>query len=516
MNLRIFITGLILFMNHSLTAQFTNIQIGGPLSNWAPNEPSICINPNNPNEIIVGANMDNYYISIDGGQTWQHEILESPYGVNCDPVIITDQSNNFYYFHLVPDLSRVVCHKKNGILSPWSEGTFTAYDENKDVDKEWAVYDPVSGNIYVTWSRFDVYGSPNPQDSTFIYISKSADGGLTWSEQKLISNAGGNAQGGLMSVHGSCPATGPDGEVYVTWWDPAGLMFDKSTDEGETWLETDINVTGFPIAWIYTIPGIELGVSFPVIACDRSNGPNHGTIYINWADKRSGSSNSDIWLVKSTDNGLTWAEPMMVNDGPAGRHQFFNHMTIDQVTGKIYIVFYDRRNYTDQNTDVYVAISDDGGESFTNHKISNNPFFPYYSVFFGHYIGISAHDDHVFATWMRMDSGELSLWGTAIDPGTVTIEEKSSKPFSLLQNSPNPFLEYTFFSFKLEKSCYVSLNVIDPLGHKIATLIDNVKMDKGKHTISFIPEKYNLLPGVYYYSLVSNQQTIVKKMVYSK
>jgi hypothetical protein len=293
-------------------------------------------------------------------------------------------------------------------------------------------------------------------------------------------------------------------------------MFDKSTDEGETWLATDINVTGFPVTWIYSIPGIELGVSFPIIACDRSNGPHHGTIYVNWADKRLGSNNCDIWLVKSTDGGLSWSEPVRVNDDPPGRHQFFNFLTIDQVTGKIYIVFYDRRNYTDQSTDVYAAMSDDGGETFTNFKISETPFYPFSTVFFGHYIGISAHNDHVFATWMRMDSGEPSLWGTAVDPNPVEIEDNFSIPFSLLQNTPNPFQEYTFFSFKLEKPGDVTLRVIDPLGNIIAELIDNEKMSAGKHTVRFNPVPHNLPPGIYYYSMVSNQQTLVKKMIYSK
>ena len=511
-----YFAGIILLINLSLTAQYSNVQIGGPLNAWSPNEPSVCINPMNPDEIVIGANIDNSYLSVDGGITWQHDILTSTYGVNCDPVIIADTSGNFYYFHLVPDLSRLVCQKKEGILSPWSDGTFTAFDDYKDIDKEWATFDPVTGNLYVSWGRFDLHGSTSNLDSTFIFISKSTDGGLSWEDQKLLSNIGGNSQGGTMSVHGSCPATGPNGEVYVVWWSPAGIMFDKSTDEGETWLDTDINVTGFPVTWIYSIPGLELGVSFPIIACDRSNGPYNGTIYVNWADKRSGGNNADIWLVKSTDGGLTWSDPIRVNDDPPGKHQFFNHMAIDQVTGKIYIVFYDRRNYTDQNTDVYVASSDDGGETFTNFKISEAPFYPFSTVFYGHYIGISAYDDHVFATWMRMDEGELSLWGTAIDPNTVGIDKIPLVPFSLFQNSPNPFKEYTYFSFKLEKAGRVSLKVFDSFGNIVAVLIDGEKTVSGKHVIRFCPEKYNLAPGVYYYSLVTNQKTMAKKMIYSK
>jgi hypothetical protein len=45
--------------------------------------------------------------------------------------------------------------------------------------------------------------------------------------------------------------------------------------------------------------------------------------------------------------------------------------------------------------------------------------------------------------------------------------------------------------------------------------MDGEKTDAGKHVIQFRPEKYNLPPGVYYYSLVTNQMTVAKKMIYS-
>jgi hypothetical protein len=237
---------------------------------------------------------------------------------------------------------------------------------------------------------------------------------------------------------------------------------------------------------------------------------------VNWADKRSGGNDCNIWLVRSTDGGLTWSDPVRVNNDPPGRHQFLNHMTIDQVTGKIYCIFYDRRNYTDQNTDVYLAISEDGGETFTNFKISDTPFYPFSTVFYGHYIGISAYDNHVFATWMRMDAGEVSIWGTTIDPTSVGMEMNPTVPFSLFQNSPNPFEEFTYFSFKLENAGQVTLKVFDSFGKIAAVLIDGERIAAGKHVIQFSPEKYDLAPGIYYYSLVTNQKTVAKKMIYSK
>ncbi|MEI7725810.1 MAG: sialidase family protein [Bacteroidota bacterium] len=158
-------------------------------------------------------------------------------------------------------------------------------------------------------TRFNTWASTNPQDSSDIFIARSSDGGHTWAEQKLISSIGGNASAGFSNVHGSYPVTWPNGEVYIAWWSPAGIMFDKSTDFGETWLDTDVNVTGFPVQWITPIPGIQTGVSFPVTACDRSNGPYNVTIYVNWSDKRSRGNDADIWLAESTDGGTSWSPP---------------------------------------------------------------------------------------------------------------------------------------------------------------------------------------------------------------
>lgn len=42
---------------------------------------------------------------------------------------------------------------------------------------------------------------------------------------------------------GAVPAVGPNGEVYLSWSGPQGIMFDKSTDGGVTWGK-DVSVTG--------------------------------------------------------------------------------------------------------------------------------------------------------------------------------------------------------------------------------------------------------------------------------
>lgn len=498
-----------------LTAQQTNVRIGNSINGMDPNEPSVCINPMNPNEIMVGANMNHYYYSKDGGLTWEHGVLHSTYSVYCDPVIVSDDQGSFYYFHLVSDLSRVVCQKKTSDSEDWSNGSFTALNGTMDIDKEWAVFDPVKGNLYATWSQFNQHGSTDPRDSTIIYLARSEDRGLTWSEKIRISQKGGNASGGFQSVHGAYPATGPNGEVYVSWWSPSGLMFDKSTDEGRTWLPADLRVAQ-PVQWIFQVPGMMLTPSFPVIACDRSNERYRGTIYINWSEKRNGAADSDIWIINSRDGGSTWSTPKKVNSDIAGKDQFFNFLTVDPITGYVYVAFYDRRNYTDDQTDVYLAVSRDGGNRFEDIKISDTPFRPYSTAFFGHYLGISAYDNKVVAVWSRMDNGNNSLWAAVLNMNSSEVDKPAGHIVSLEQNSPNPFSEYTLFSFKLREQSPVTVRVNDLFGRTVAMLAENQTMEPGKHTLRFEPERFNIPAGIYYYSLVTKEQTITRKMIYGK
>lgn len=81
-----------------LSQPFQNIMISNI---QAPEEPSICINPKNLNQVVAGANLNSYYYSSNGGLNWTRGVLvDNQNGVYGDPCIIADTSGNFYYFHL--------------------------------------------------------------------------------------------------------------------------------------------------------------------------------------------------------------------------------------------------------------------------------------------------------------------------------------------------------------------------------------------------------------------------------
>ena len=502
-------------------SQHTNIMIDD-IGTWAePEEPSIIINPKNTDHMVGGANIDNVYYSTDGGYTWNTDMLTSSYGVWGDPVLIVDTAGAYYFFHLSNPpggswIDRIVCQKKDSIGKEWNNGTYMGLNGGKEQDKEWAVVDRTNNNIYVTWTQFDNYGSSSPDDFSDILFSRSVDGGQTWSAAMRINEVSGDCVDDDNTVEGAVPAVGPNGEIFVAWAGPEGLVFDRSLDQGETWLDEDIYIGPFPEGWAYDIPGISRCNGLPVTKCDLSGGEHHGTIYVNWTDQRNGTDDTDVWLCKSTDGGDTWSEAVRVNDDPPGKHQFFTWMDVDQVTGHLYFVFYDRRNYDNNNTDVYMAVSKDGGETFINFKVSESPFLPYSSIFFGDYTNVSAYNNVVRPIWARLEGADLSVWTAIINTDVVGIEEDIPSLFSLDQNYPNPFKESTVISFKLKQPSLISLKVYDVYGRVVSVIHDKEYTLAGKHSRVFDPEDYQLSPGMYYFSLESAMSQLKKKMIFVK
>lgn len=384
-------------------------------------EPSIAINPNNTDQMIAGSVLNDFYYSSDGGKTWSSESMHSKYGVWGDPVLMFDTSNTAYYFHLASyqktsHLDRIVCQKatineEDELRTDmFDEGTFTEPNGTKVQDKHWTVFNKATNEIYMTWTQFDAYDSDRVEDSTIIVFSKSADKGATWSDPKRISFYAGDCLDGDNTVEGAVPAVGPNGEIYVTWTGPKGLVFQKSLDGGETWMAKESMIEKQYGGWALDIPGIYRANGLPILKCDLSEGPNKGTLYLNWCDQRNGEDDTDVWLMKSTDGGQTWQKPVRVNQDSSKRHQFFTWMALDQSTGYLYFVYYDRRNTADTDTETYVSYSKDGGETFTDIKISKKAFTPDPDLFFGDYLNIDAVSGKIVAIWPELRKNQIELF----------------------------------------------------------------------------------------------------------
>jgi Secretion system C-terminal sorting domain len=500
-------------------AQHTNIMISNSLQ---PEEPSIMISSKNVKYAVAGANISSAYYSSDTGRTWTRQQLTSSFGVYGDPAIICDTAGSFYFFHLsnTPGgnfIDRMVCQKSinNGVT--WDNGSSFGLNGTKGQDKQWAVVDRNTNTIYTTWTQFDKYGSTNPADISIILFSKSIDNGATWSSPVRINEKAGDCVDEDNTVEGAVPAVGPNGEIYTAWAGPDGLVFDKSTDGGTTWMATDKIITTIPGGWDYSIPGISRANGLPVTVCDLSNGPGRGTIYINWTDQRNGTNDTDVWLVKSTDGGTTWSAPVKVNNDAPGKQQFFTWMNIDQKNGYLYFVFYDRRNYTDNQTDVYMARSADGGSTFQNFKISQSPFVPVPNIFFGDYTNLSVQSGVIRPVWTRMENGILSIWTALIDtaaiPGVITGINSPDIQVENFTAYPNPFTNNSFVSFKLRRPSRVSLSIYDMNGRLISKPIESKWYAAGKYVEKVDSRLSHISPGSYYYTITENGKFYTRKTI---
>jgi len=488
-----------------------------------PEEVSLALCPSAINKIALGANIINFYNSQDTGRTWHHGTMTSPYGVWGDPDLLCDTAGNFYFIHLSTSsngwLDRMVCQKSTDGGKTWNDGSFAGLNVPRNQDKPGAVIDfthsPYRNRIYLSWTQFDKYESTVPTDSSRILFAYSADAGASWSKAIRLDNNGGNCLDGDSTVEGSVPCVGPEGEVYDAWGGPNGIVFKRSFDGGITWTAHEIKVADIIGGWDYEITGIDRCNGMPVTACDISNGPNRGTIYISWSDQRNGSDNTDIWLVKSTDKGETWSKPKRINTDESGHQNFLTWLTIDPVTGYLYSLFYDRREHDGDTTDVYLAVSSDGGNSFRDFRINEKSFVPTSIDFFGDYIDIAAYNSLVRPVWMQLNNHNLKIFTALINPGDLdwAFYQPAGPRTGNYSGEEIAYNSSIWFQFNLAERQKVSLSLIDMNGKVVYTAYTDKRLKKDTHEYLLDIKKAGLKPGVYAYKLDTKTGSIYKPVL---
>ncbi len=506
---------LIALFKPSAYSQYKNVLI----SNVAePEEVSIAINPKNTKQIIAGANLANAYFSDDGGVTWFMQTLKcEKYNVYGDPVLFWDTLENAYFMHLsfpnpkiTPNgswVDRIVVNKSTDFGKTYPECYAFGKNEKKVQDKHWAAVDRKKNEIHVTWTQFDKYESKDPKDSSIIRYSKSSDGGINWTEPKRISFYAGDCRDSDNTVEGAVPCIGPNGEIYVAWAGPKGLVFNKSLDGGKTWLPKELVIDSIPGGWEYDIEGIFRCNGLPFTDCDNSNGPHRGRIYVGWSDARFGEHNKDVFMVYSDDGGETWSNRILITWFPNSRHQFMPHFTIDQKTGYLYFLYYDRRNYAEGNaTDVYLSVSRDGGLQFTHHRINENSFTPFKDVFFGDYIGVSAHNGIIRPMWMQIDANKKLGVYTALLSDSLLLKTPEKQYLQIDKSKIYLYNSKVRILFNASENGRYSAwlyNTNDTKFKKCA--LKETKFNKGKNELILNFKKMKLPKSTYALILYANQ-----------
>ena len=108
---------------------------------------------------------------------------------------------------------------------------------------------------------------------------------------------------------------------------------------------------------------------------------------------------------------------------------------------------------------------------------------------------------------------ETALWDTIPAIGIRNLNTEVPKVYSLEQNYPNPFNPATRIRFAIPKEGYISMDVYDILGNKVANIYSGLSK-AGYYEAQF--DASNLASGVYFYKLTANGFNAVKKMLVVK
>lgn len=190
-------------------------------------------------------------------------------------------------------------------------------------------------------------------------------------------------------------------------------------------------------------------------------------------------------IMRSSNGGNTWDSVYSMNSVPKKIH-FNNSSNSAFVIG----------------SNGLISKSSDGGLTWQNQNSGTNANLTDIYAF---------NKDTVF---ISTSTGQILKTVTG---GTVGIQQVGSsipEKFILHQNYPNPFNPVTKIKFEIAAGAInARLFVYDLSGKQVAVLV-NSKLSSGVYEVDFNAQ--NLASGVYYYKLITNNYTEVKKMMLVK
>lgn len=404
------------------------VDVGG--GTQAANETSAASVDGAPNEIIATANdwrqsnpgeiiRMSVAVSNDFGQTWTDFLVRPPAqnqsSVEGDPMTCYDPRTGTLWVGAISFAGNggLYVARKNPGHSTFQPAVMAR--ATSGADKGWMTAGIIPGN-------------PN---STRVYIAynqgviSSSDMGQTWT-----------APVSLGSGIGFCPRVGPEGELYVAYWDFAnGVMLRRSFNGGSSF-DPAIRIATRMDTWS-TQDGSRFPGNFRVppmnyLAVD----PNNGTLYCVYFDTTNivnGQRNVDLYFTESTDKGSTWSTPRVINadNNPPG-DQFFPWLEVDRA-GRIHMVFYDSR-HTVQNDgvingmfDAYYATSADGGDTWSEFRLTPNSFncnddgLNRSQQFMGDYNGLGLGGDFAYPNYVSTQNGDTDMFVHTIENRSLAL-----------------------------------------------------------------------------------------------
>lgn len=491
---------------------------GNDIIGDAANEPSIAIDPTNPDRIVIGwrqfdstnsnFRQAGFGYSNDGGLTWTFPGVLEPGVYHTDPVLDFDAEGNFYYNSLLSSYECEVFSITDGGVT-WGSPVSA-----RGGDKQWMTIDRTegigAGNNYSFWDKN--YSSCNSNDFT-----RSTDSCITFENCEPID---GSPKWGTMAVDA-------DGVLYISGTSSLGTIVVKSTTAQN--ISIPVSFDSFAIV---DLDGDLKGSGSPVnpvgllgqmwVDVDVSGGLGHGNVYVLASVERNSNTDpADVMFAKSTDGGQTFNTPIRINtDASITNYQWFGTMSVAP-SGRIDVVWLDARDASvgTNNSVLYYSYSEDQGDSWSSNNTLSIAFDPNIGYpnqdKLGDYFDMISDDEGVHVAWANTINGGQDIFYTHITSAVLSESKITDDDTFKVKNYPNPFDNKTTIEFELDTEEYIKIEVFDLLGRKITTLLNNSVI--GKQKISWNVDNHKgikLKAGVYLISIQGeNSTTILKSIV---
>ena len=365
----------------------------GALYSGSEVEPMVARDPSNHDHLIGVWQQDRWSdggaagslagVSYDGGRTWSR--TQAPFsrctGGNAanggdyprvsDPWVTIAPDATAYQIVIAfggalfapGSFGAVLVSRSSDGGRTWSAATTIKIDGSDAFnDKESITADPANANfVYATWDR-GVGGAEGP---SLTWFARTTNAGASWEAARPIYDPGSSTSNSTLNNQ---IVVLPDGTLvlFFSEFDFAGasasvlLRVMRSLDKGATW--------SAPI----TIAQAQArGSSVPETGTPIRDGANLGSIaagpngllVVAWQDARfSGGARDGIAFSRSTDGGLTWTPSVAINTAP-GVQAILPTATIRD-DGLIGVTYYDFRNHVvgapTLATDYWLVTSLDG------------------------------------------------------------------------------------------------------------------------------------------------------------
>ena len=327
-------------------------------------EPFVAVNPVHPNNIVAARIQGPFQdiiaaASFDGGHNWQRVPVPltvcsgGSYLGAGDPWLSFGPNGDLYAIAIAGNTSNeiFVTKSSDGGLH-WSAATLVSGNVDLPPEHPSITADPTDARlVYAIW---DGTSSGKRGPAAF---ARTTDGGLTWEAPRTIVQT--DTQSFIQFSQILVLPNGTLVDIFefseqqpnkpVTF---ANLQVLRSLDHGQTWSAPINAVTMTPLSrpngdTLVVDPETGQFVLDPTNPSFAVDGRN-GNLYAVWED--GGFSNfqyNDVAFSMSADGGLTWSEPIHVNQTPlniqpANRQSFFPSIAV-AADGTIGVSYYDFR-----------------------------------------------------------------------------------------------------------------------------------------------------------------------------